>query len=48
MSNEELERRINTCFQENTRAKEICDFIIDGTMSEDEILKEFLRIIEKT
>lgn len=48
MSNEELERRINTCSQENIRAKEICDFIIDGTMNEDEIVKEFLNIIKKS
>lgn len=47
MSTDELERRINTCFLENNRAKEICDFIIDWTMSEEEIVKEFLKILEK-
>jgi len=45
MSNEELEKRINSAVMEETKAREICDFIIDSTKSEIEVLSEVLEII---
>jgi len=46
MSNEELQRRINSSIMEEQKAKELCDFIIDATKSEEEVLKEVLKIIQ--
>ncbi len=46
MSDEELQKRINSSVMEEERAREICDFIIDATKSEEEVLKEFLQIIK--
>jgi len=45
MSNEELEKRINSVVMEETKAREICDFIIDATKNETEVLNEALEII---
>jgi len=47
MNNEELERRINTSIIEENEALKLCDYIIDATKSEEEVLKEFLSIINK-
>lgn len=47
MTNEELERRINSAIVETQKSEELCDYIIDATKTEEEILKEFLEIIEK-
>lgn len=46
MSDEELEKRINSAIVEERKAREICDYIIDATASEQEVLEEFLRIIK--
>ena len=47
MSNEELNKRINSSLIEEQKAKELCDFLIDATKNEEEVLKEFLNIINK-
>lgn len=48
MSNDELEKRINTSITELNRSKELCNYIIDATKTPDEILRDFLEIINKT
>jgi len=45
MSNEELERRINSRVQEERKAKKLCDYIIDATLKEEGVLKEVLKIM---
>lgn len=47
ITNEELQARINSCEMETKKAKEICDYIIDATKSEEEVLSEVLKIIFK-
>lgn len=47
MSNEELERRLNSAEIEVSKAKELCSFVIDATVWEDEVLSEVLKIIKK-
>lgn len=47
MANEELERRKNTAVTETQKSESLCDYIIDATKTEEEILKEFLKIVEK-
>jgi len=46
MSNEELQKRINSSETEITEAQEICNFIIDATKSEAEVFNEVLEIIK--
>jgi hypothetical protein len=45
MTNEELERRINSAIIEEEKAKKLCDFTINATLTPDEVLKEFLKIV---
>ncbi|MDD5769559.1 MAG: hypothetical protein PHE25_01220 [Candidatus Gracilibacteria bacterium] len=45
MSNEELEKRINSSIIEEQKAKVLCNYIIDATKSEKEVLEEVLKII---
>lgn len=47
MSDEELKNRLNSAIIEEQKAIEICDFIIDATISEEEVLREVLKIIQK-
>jgi dephospho-CoA kinase len=47
MSDEELKNRLNSAIIEEQKAIEICDFIIDATASEEEVLREVLDIIQK-
>lgn len=47
MSDEELNRRINTAIIEEEKAKKLCDYMIDANLSEDVILEEFLRIVRE-
>lgn len=46
MSDKELQKRINSSVMEEKRAREICNFIIDATKSEEEVLREVLKIIK--
>lgn len=46
MTNEELDRRINTSIMEENEAKEICDFIIDATKDKEEVFREVLEVIK--
>jgi dephospho-CoA kinase len=46
MNDEELERRINSAIMEEEEAKKICDYIIDATQTEEEVLDEVLSIIK--
>lgn len=45
ITNEELYRRINSAIIEEEEAKTLCDFSIDATNSPDEVLKNFLKIV---
>lgn len=45
MSDEELTRRIKSSQVESQKAKELCDYIIDATQSEEKVFKEVLKII---
>lgn len=47
MTNEELQRRISSAIVEEDKAKIMCDFIIDATKNEEEVLEEVLKIIKK-
>lgn len=47
MSDEELKNRLNSAIIEEQKAKKLCNFIIDATLTEDEVLKEVLKIIQK-
>jgi hypothetical protein len=44
MASGELERRINTALIEKEKSEKLCNYIIDATKSEDEILNMFLEI----
>lgn len=44
MSDEEFQRRLNSSIIEQEKAQILCDYIIDATKSEKEVLKEFLKI----
>ena len=46
MSSEELERRLSSAIIEEEKARELCDFIIDATLSEKEVLNKVLEIIK--
>ncbi len=46
MQDDELERRINSAIMEEDEAKNLCDYMIDATMSEEEVLKEVVKIIK--
>jgi hypothetical protein len=45
MSNEELDRRLNTALIEKEKSEKLCNYIIDATKSQEEILNEFLKIV---
>jgi len=45
MSDDELQRRIKSSIIEEKKARTLCDFIIDATKKEKEVLEEFLKII---
>lgn len=47
MADDELERRINSAIMEEEKARELCDYMIDATQSEDEVLEEVLSIIKE-
>lgn len=46
MNNNELQKRINSSIIEEKKAKKLCDYIIDATVSEEEILNNFLKIFK--
>lgn len=46
MKDDELERRINSAIMEEEEARKICDYLVDATQSETEVLKEVLKIIK--
>lgn len=47
MSDEELQKRLNSSIIEEEKSQILCDFVIDATKSEDEVLNEFLKIVNK-
>ncbi|MDD3646650.1 MAG: hypothetical protein PHH06_04580 [Candidatus Gracilibacteria bacterium] len=47
MRDEELERRINSAIMEEEEARKLCDYLIDATKSEIEVLEEVFKIIKK-
>ena len=46
MSNDEFENRINSAKNEIFESKKLCDYIIDASKSEDEVLNDVLKIIK--
>ena len=48
MSDEELNRRINSAVIEEEEWKKICDYTIDATLNPDEVCERFLDIVNKT
>ncbi len=44
----ELEKRLNSAFIEEENLRKLCDYDIDATLSEDEILEKVLGIIRNT
>lgn len=46
MTNDELERRINSAINEEKEAIELCDYIIDATKNPMEVLNEVVKIIK--
>lgn len=47
MSNEELQKRLNSALIEEQKAREICDYIIDATQSPEQVFTEVMQIIKK-
>ena len=47
MSDEELKRRLSSAVVEEQKAEHLCDYIIDATLSPEEVLKAFLNILDK-
>lgn len=47
MSDEELERRLNSAIVEEEKAGHLCDYIIDATLSPEAVLETFLHILKK-
>lgn len=47
MSNEELEKRLNSAVIEEQKANLICNYIIDATQTPQEVLHQVLEIIKK-
>lgn len=45
MSNDELKKRLNSSDIETKKAFEICDYIIDATKTQREVLDDFLEIL---
>lgn len=45
MSNDELQKRLNSSDIETKKAFEICDYIIDATKTQREVLDDFLEIL---
>jgi len=46
MTNDELERRINSAINEEKESIELCDYIIDATKNPMEVLSEVVTIIK--
>ena len=47
MSDEELQKRINSSIIEEQKALELCDYMIDATQSKTEVFEKVLEIIQK-
>lgn len=47
MSDEEYQNRVNSSIFEEEELKELCDYIIDATLSPQQVVEEFLKIIEQ-
>lgn len=47
MNEKELENRLNSLKNELEKAKKLCDYIIDASKKEEEILKEVINILNK-
>lgn len=45
MRDEELDRRLNSAINEERQAWELCNYVIDASQSEENVLKDFLKII---
>lgn len=45
MSDEEYERRVKSSLYEEEEIMKYCDFVVDATLSPDEVLEQFLKII---
>ncbi len=45
MSQEELQKRLISATIEEQKAKELCNYIIDATLNEQEVLEKFLSIL---
>lgn len=47
MSDEELQKRINSSIIEEQKAWKLCDYLIDATKSPEDVLNDFLKILKK-
>jgi dephospho-CoA kinase len=47
MSDEEYEKRIKSSIFEEEELMKYCDYLIDATLSPNEVVEKFLEIIEK-
>ncbi|MDP5038946.1 MAG: guanylate kinase [Candidatus Gracilibacteria bacterium] len=45
MSNDELQKRLNSAIMEEQKARVLCDYIIDATKTQGEVLEDFLKIL---
>lgn len=48
MSDEELQKRLNSAIMEEQKAQKLCDHIIDATVSPEQVLHMVLEIIKKS
>lgn len=47
MSDDELERRLNSAINEEKESEDLCDYILDATKTPEEVCFEFLEIMKK-
>lgn len=47
MSNDELQKRLNSSIVEEQKARILCDYMIDATQSPKDVLRDFLEILNK-
>lgn len=46
MSDDELSRRLSSAIIEEQKAKSLCDYMIDATLSPEEVLEQTLKIMK--